>query len=101
MESLEMTVSFWHGKRVFLTGHTGFKGGWLALWLEKLGAVVTGYALDPSTHPSLHALASGRSTSNSVIADIRDLPRMSFFIWRPNPLCGTPMRTRWKPIPPT
>jgi len=76
MESLEMTVSFWHGKRVFLTGHTGFKGGWLALWLEKLGAVVTGYALDPSTHPSLHALASGRSTSNSVIADIRDLPRL-------------------------
>jgi len=76
MEGLEMTASFWRGKRVFLTGHTGFKGGWLALWLEKLGAVVTGYALEPSTQPSLHALASGRSVANSVIADIRDLPKL-------------------------
>ncbi len=43
----------WQNKRVFLTGHTGFKGGWLALWLASKGAIVRGYALDPCTNPSL------------------------------------------------
>ncbi len=65
--------SFWSGKRVFLTGHTGFKGGWLALWLTRQGAVVTGYALEPSTQPSLHALTASAAAAHSVIADIRDL----------------------------
>ncbi len=65
--------SFWSGKRVFLTGHTGFKGGWLALWLSRQGAIVTGYALAPSTQPSLHALTRQAATAHSVIADIRDL----------------------------
>lgn len=68
--------NFWAGKRVFLTGHTGFKGGWLALWLERLGADVTGYALAPSTEPSLHGLAAASSRVRSVIADIRDLERL-------------------------
>ena len=45
--------SFWKCRRVFLTGHTGFKGSWLSLWLDALGADVTGYALDPPTQPSL------------------------------------------------
>ena len=45
--------SFWKGRRVFLTGHTGFKGSWLSLWLNALGAEVTGYALDPPTQPNL------------------------------------------------
>jgi len=49
--------SFWNGRRVFLTGHTGFKGSWLSLWLEALGGNVTGYALDPPTQPSLFELA--------------------------------------------
>ena len=49
--------AFWSGKRVLVTGHTGFKGAWLSLWLEALGAEVTGFALAPPTTPSLFALA--------------------------------------------
>ena len=68
-----MTPSFWRGKRVFLTGHTGFKGSWLALWLGKHGAIVRGYSLAPSTEPSLHALTMGRFSTETQIADVRDL----------------------------
>jgi CDP-glucose 4,6-dehydratase len=61
MENLDMMManvnpSFWQGKRVFLTGHTGFKGGWLSLWLTSMGAKVTGYALSPNTKPSLYEI---------------------------------------------
>ena len=52
MENLGVNPTFWRGKRVFLTGHTGFKGGWLSLWLESLGAQVCGFALPPPTEPS-------------------------------------------------
>jgi CDP-glucose 4,6-dehydratase len=65
--------NFWRGKRVFLTGHTGFKGSWLSIWLHSLGADVTGYALDPPTEPSLFALAGVDSLLTSIIADVRDL----------------------------
>jgi CDP-glucose 4,6-dehydratase len=65
-----VTQDFWRGRRVFLTGHTGFKGSWLALWLNELGAEVTGYALAPPTEPNLYSIA--RETLHSVIADIRD-----------------------------
>jgi len=52
MESLvSPDAAFWRGKRVLLTGHTGFKGGWLALWLSRLGAQVTGVSLAPASHP--------------------------------------------------
>lgn len=68
--------SFWRGKRVFLTGHTGFKGSWLSLWLVSLGAKVTGYALEPPTDPSLFALAGVGELVNSTIADVRDLERL-------------------------
>jgi CDP-glucose 4,6-dehydratase len=64
---------FWHGKRVFLTGHTGFKGSWLSLWLQGLGAQVTGYALPAPTQPSLFEIARVADGMDSVIADIRDL----------------------------
>lgn len=65
--------SFWRGRKVFLTGHTGFKGSWLSLWLDLLGAEVTGYALDPPTQPSLFEQASvAGSLARSIIADIRD-----------------------------
>lgn len=63
---------FWRGKRVLLTGHTGFKGAWLALWLNRLGAKVTGIALKPATQPSLFALAGLSDVVDGHIADIRD-----------------------------
>lgn len=63
---------FWHGRRVLVTGHTGFKGAWLALWLESMGADVTGYALAPDTQPSLYDGLSGWRHLNSIIDDVRD-----------------------------
>ncbi len=75
MEKMGVKIShkFWKDKRVFLTGHTGFKGGWLALWLQKMGPSVYGYALYPQTEPSLFRVANVASgMSSSVIADIRD-----------------------------
>jgi len=64
--------NFWIGKRVFLTGHTGFKGSWLSLWLYLLGSEVKGYALNPPTTPSLFKEAKIDSIIDSQIADIRD-----------------------------
>jgi CDP-glucose 4,6-dehydratase len=61
MENLELNgaarASFWRGRRVVVTGHTGFKGSWLTLWLGRLGALVTGVSLPPMTTPSLFAAA--------------------------------------------
>lgn len=65
-------ASFWKGKSVFLTGHTGFKGGWLSIWLHSLGARVTGYALAPPTEPSLFQLAGVDRFVSSIIGDIRN-----------------------------
>jgi CDP-glucose 4,6-dehydratase len=67
-----MTAGFWHGKRVFVTGHTGFKGSWLCLWLQSLGAEVTGYALAPPTDPSLFETAKVAAGMRSIIGDVRD-----------------------------
>ncbi len=72
-----MTPDFWNGRRVFLTGHTGFKGAWLALWLQSLGARVTGYALAPPTTPSLFEEARVAEGMSSVIGDICDYPVIS------------------------
>ncbi|WP_347258890.1 CDP-glucose 4,6-dehydratase [Methylocaldum sp.] len=71
-----MPAAFWRDRQVFVTGHTGFKGGWLSLWLEALGARVTGYSLDPPTNPSLFELAQVGSGIRSIIADIRDSARL-------------------------
>lgn len=75
MESMGMSLpTFWCGKKVFLTGHTGFKGSWLSLWLTSMGAKVTGFALAPNTAPNLFdVLKIGSMIEESHIGDIRDL----------------------------
>lgn len=65
-------LSFYNGKKVFITGHTGFKGAWLCKMLVNSGAVVTGYSLNPPTSPSLFEIANISSDINSIIGDIRD-----------------------------
>jgi len=67
-----ISPDFWQGKRVLLTGHTGFKGTWMALWLESLGADVYGFGLEPETDPSLFNLLSPWSGIKSTIGDVRD-----------------------------
>jgi CDP-glucose 4,6-dehydratase len=64
--------AFWAGKRVFLTGHTGFKGSWMALWLQRMGAELTGFALAPPTEPALFDVARVAAGMTSIIGDIRD-----------------------------
>ncbi|WP_019502653.1 CDP-glucose 4,6-dehydratase [Pseudanabaena sp. PCC 6802] len=67
-----MDITFWHGKRVLLTGHTGFKGSWLSLWLQSIGVELLGYALQPPTNPSLFEIARVADGMTSVIGDICD-----------------------------
>lgn len=73
---MDVSHGFWNGKRVFITGHTGFKGAWLALWLQNLGADVTGYALPPPTDPSLFRLARVGDGMRLLQGDVRDLARL-------------------------
>jgi CDP-glucose 4,6-dehydratase len=72
LEDVGLSPEFWRGRRVLLTGHTGFKGSWLALWLHGLGAEVTGYSLAPPTEPSLFDLARVAEVTSSLEADVRD-----------------------------
>ena len=73
MEAVGVDRDFWNGRRVFLTGHTGFKGSWLALWLESLGAHVTGYGRAAIRNPySLYELARVDDGIETVEGDVRD-----------------------------
>lgn len=72
LESGLLNHSFWRSKRVFLTGHTGFKGSWLSLWLNRLGAQVTGLGLAPEPGPSLFEQAGVGVAVDSVMGDVRD-----------------------------
>jgi len=72
-----MNLAFWSGRRVFLTGHTGFKGSWLSLWLQQLGARLAGYALPPPTDPSLFEVAGVAKGMVSMMGDIRDAAKLA------------------------
>ncbi|MFB2968451.1 CDP-glucose 4,6-dehydratase [Aerosakkonema sp. BLCC-F183] len=71
-----MDYTFWHGKKVLITGHTGFKGSWLSLWLQSLGAATIGYSLPAPTQPSLFELANVERGMISIVGDIRDLENL-------------------------
>jgi CDP-glucose 4,6-dehydratase len=75
-----MTPSFWQNKTVLITGHTGFKGSWLSLWLQKLGAHVIGYALSPPTQPNLFEIASVATGMISIQGDVRNLEHIKTVI---------------------
>lgn len=77
--------TFWQGKRVLLTGHTGFKGAWLALWLQRLGAEVTGIALQASTTPSLFELAQVARGMTSHLCDIREAQALAVLVRQAQP----------------
>ncbi len=68
-----MNPEFWSGKKVFITGHTGFKGSWMSLWLQEKGALLKGFSLAPNTEPSLFKVASVEDGMESEIGDIRNL----------------------------
>jgi len=79
LERIDTMVNqdFWKGKKVFLTGHTGFKGSWLSLWLSSMGALVKGYALEPETAPALFQEAGISDLIDSEIGDIRNFETLS------------------------
>lgn len=72
-----MNLEFWRNKRVFVTGHTGFKGGWLSLWLQRLEVELTGYALKPPTVPNLFTVAKVSDGMHSLEGDVRDLEHLT------------------------
>ena len=115
MENLAVTdaapPSFWRGKRVLLTGHTGFKGSWLTLWLHRLGAQVTGISLPPATTPNLFTRSRHwRACADSHFCDIRDAAALAGLVQaaRPEivfhlaaqPLVRASYRSRWRPLQP-
>lgn len=91
MEKMGMSIglidpSFWAGKKVFLTGHTGFKGGWLSLWLTSMGAKVHGYALPPNSNPNLYEIFGIKDLiTHSEFGDIRDLTALISSMKAANP----------------
>lgn len=76
MAGLDIMKAFWQGKRVFLTGHTGFKGSWLSLWLQSLGTKVVGYSLEPPSSPALFDVAHVADGMQSIKGDILDFPKL-------------------------
>ena len=77
IEKGKVNSNFWSGKKVFLTGHTGFKGSWLSLWLQEMGVILKGYSLDANTNPSLFVEADVKKNMLSEIGDIRDLKKLT------------------------
>ena len=85
MESLGVKSLFWPGKRVLLTGHTGFKGAWLTFWLNRLGVQVTGISLPPVTEPNLFTLAGIHDCCESYFCDITDRDKLHDLVRRAKP----------------
>jgi CDP-glucose 4,6-dehydratase len=80
-----LNTNFWQGKRILLTGHTGFKGGWLAIWLNQMGAKVIGLSLPTTTQPNLFELANVADITENHVCDIRDAEKMSTIIHNARP----------------
>ncbi|MBF0424580.1 MAG: CDP-glucose 4,6-dehydratase [Magnetococcales bacterium] len=80
-----MNPAFWHNRRVLVTGHTGFMGGWLTLWLAHLGAKVTGYALPPPSQPSLFEVARVGEGIDHVIGNLSELERLQKLVLETQP----------------
>ena len=109
---MSINLDLWRGRSVFVTGHTGFKGGWLTLWLHHLAAKVHGYALDPPTTPSLFETARIKSLlASDTRADLADLAQLksafeqrnpkSYSTWQRQPLVRESYRdplARWPPM---
>ncbi len=85
LEDMVMEDNFWKQKTVLITGHTGFKGSWLSLWLQSKGANVIGYSLHPPTVPSLFEIAHVAENMKSIEGDIRDLDHFSSTIAKFSP----------------
>jgi len=85
MEDMVMEDNFWKEKTVLITGHTGFKGSWLSLWLQSKGATVIGYSLPPPTEPSLFKIAHVAEIIKSIEGDVRDLDHLSSTIAKYKP----------------
>ena len=77
IENGKVNISFWKNKKIFLTGHTGFKGSWMSLWLNSMGAVVKGYSIEPNTTPNLFTELNINEILESEIGDIRDLDHIT------------------------
>lgn len=80
-----VTSEFWKGKKVLITGHTGFKGSWLALWLQSMGASIVGYSLSAPTTPNLYTVARIHEGIHSVTGDVRDFESLNCTIFRYKP----------------
>ena len=82
-----MDATFWKGKKVLITGHTGFKGSWLSLWLQARGVNTVGYSLPPPTKPSLFEIANISEGMVSIKGDVRDLDHLKSVIEKINIVC--------------
>lgn len=85
MENMVMNKNFWSGKKVFITGHTGFKGSWTSLWLQNLGANITGFSLENNSQSDFYNCAKVSLGMNSIIGDIRDYELLKKSIQSFNP----------------
>lgn len=77
--------TFWKNKKVLITGHTGFKGSWLSLWLQNMGANVIGYSLPPSTKPNMFGVANVSSGMESIVGDVRDIEQVTAIVLKYQP----------------